>query len=297
MTTKPTVLVTGATGQQGGSVARALFGQGYPVRALTRNPDSAAARALAAAGAQIHTGDFSDPGSVERAARGADAMFLVTNFWETGAEGETQQGVSAAKAAKAAGVGHLVFSSVADADKATGIPHFESKYRVEEAIAELDIAHTIIAPAGFMENVTAPWSIGALSQGTYAFGLPPERKLQLIAVADIGAFAAAVIGRGASVFGQRFDIAGDELTGTEQAAILAQAIGRPIRYQEIPLEAARQQDAESAIMFEWFDRVGYDVDIPALHKAFPEVAWRSFEAWARKADWSVLNQPPQAIAG
>lgn len=297
MTTKKTVLVTGATGQQGGAVARALLSRGHTVRALTRNPDAAAARHLAAAGADIIAGDFSDPASVERAAKGADAMFVVTSFWGNGPELETQQGIAAVHAAKAAGIGHLVFSSVADANKATGIPHFESKYRVEQAITELGIPHTIVAPVAFMENVTAPWGIEALRNGVYAFGLPSARTNQLIAVADIGAFVAAAIERGASVFGKRFDIAGDELSGTDQAAILSRTTGGPIRYQEIPLAAARQQDPESAIMFEWFDQVGYDVDIPALHRAFPEVAWHSFEAWAQDADWSILAPSPQAVNG
>ncbi len=297
MTTSKTVLVTGATGQQGGSVAYALLDKGHTVRALTRNPDAEAARRLAAAGAQIVAGDFSDPASVERAARGADAMFVVTSFWGNGPEVETEQGIAAVNAAKAAGVGHLVFSSVADANKATGIPHFESKYRVEQAITGLGIPHTIVAPVAFMENAVASWGIDALRNGVYAFGLPAQRSNQLVAVADIGAFVAAVIERGASVFGKRFDIAGEQLTGTEQAATLARATGRPVHYQEIPLAAARQQDPESAIMFEWFDRVGYDVDIPALRQAFPEVRWHSFEAWARDFDWSILDQSPKAANG
>lgn len=297
MTARKTVLVTGATGQQGGSVARALHDRGHTVRALTRNPGAEAARRLAATGAEIIPGDFGDPASVERAARGADAMFIVTSFWGNGPEVETEQGIAAVHAAKAAGVGHLVFSSVADANKATGIPHFESKYRVEQAITALGVPHTIVAPVAFMENAVAPWGVEALRNGVYAFGLPAQRTNQLIAVADIGAFVAAVIERNASVFGKRFDIAGDELSGTEQAAILSRSIGRPVHYQEIPLAAARQQDPESAIMFEWFDRVGYDVDIPALRQAFPEVRWHAFEAWARDFDWGILDAPSQAANG
>lgn len=297
MTTSKTVLVTGATGQQGGSVAYALLAKGHTVRALTRNPDAEAPRRLAAAGAEIVAGDFSDPASVERAAKGADAMFVVTTFWGNGPTVETEQGIAAVNAAKAAGVGHLVFSSVADANKATGIPHFDSKYRIEQAITALGIPHTIVAPVAFMENVVAPWGIEALRNGVYAFGLPATRSNQLVAVADIGAFVAAVIERGASAFGKRFDIAGDQLNGTEQAAILSRSTGRPVHYLEIPLAAARQQDPESAIMFEWFDRVGYDVDIPALHQAFPEVRWHSFEAWAQDFGWSILKPSAKAANG
>ncbi|NRP70831.1 Quinone oxidoreductase 2 [Ensifer psoraleae] len=292
MTTKRNVLVTGATGQQGGAVAQALLARGHRVRALTRKPDSDAARQLASAGADVVAGDLGDAASIVRAAGGVDTMFLMGNSYEAGTEEETRQGIIAADAAKAAGVGHLIYSSVADADKKTGIPHFESKYLVEKHVAWLGIPYTISAPVAFMENIVAPWSIGALRQGTYAFALPAKRALQLVALADIGAFVAALVERRDDVFGKRFDIAGDELSGEEQAKILSQAIGRPIDYQEIPIAAARQQSEDAALMFEWFDRAGYDVDIAALRRDFPDVRWHSFADWARAFDWSVLDRTP-----
>ena len=238
MTTKRSVLVAGATGQQGGAVARALLSRGHRVKVLTRKPDSDAARRLVSAGADLVTGDLGDRASVLKAASGVDAMFLMGNSTEAGTEEETRQGMLAAEAAKACGVGHLIYSSVADANKKTGIPHFESKALVEKHIAGLGIPYTISAPASFMENIVAPWSIGSLRQGAYAFPMPPKRVIQLIAVADIGAFAAALIERREQVFGKRFDLAGDELSGEEQARILSRAIGRTISYQEIPLAAA-----------------------------------------------------------
>ena len=142
----------------------------------------------------------------------------------------------------------------------------------------------------FMENIVAPWSIGALRQGTYAFAMPPKRVLQLVALADIGAFVSALVERREQVFGKRFDFAGDELSGEEQAKILSHAIGRPINYQEIPIAAARQQSEDVALMFEWFDRVGADADIAALRRDFSEVRWHSFADWAREFDWSVLER-------
>ncbi|TIS56230.1 MAG: NmrA/HSCARG family protein [Mesorhizobium sp.] len=290
MTTKRSVLVTGATGQQGGAVARALLSRGHRVKALTRKLDSDAARALASAGADVVSGDLGDTASVVKAASDVDTMFLMGNSYEAGMEAETRQGIIAADAAKAAGIGHLVYSSVADADKKTGIPHFESKYLVEKHVTGLGIPYTISAPVAFMENIVSPWSIGALRQGTQAFAMPPKRVLQLVALADIGAFVAALVERREQVFGKRFDFAGDELSGEEQAKILSQAIGRPIAYQEIPIEAARLQSEDAALMFEWFDRVGYDADISALHRDFPEVRWHSFADWAREFDWSVLER-------
>ena len=294
MTTKRSVLVTGATGQQGGAVAHALLSRGHRVKALTRRADSDAARRLASAGAEIVVGDLGDTASIVKAAGGVDTMYLMGNSYETGTEEETRQGIIAADAAKAAGVGHLIYSSVADADKKTGIPHFESKYLVEKHVAGLGIPYTISAPVAFMENFVAPWSIGALSQGTHAFAMPPKRVLQLVAVADIGAFVAALVERREQVFGKRFDFAGDELSGEAQAKILSQAIGRPIAYQEIPLAVARQQSEDVALMFEWFDKVGYDADIAALHRDFPDVRWHSFADWAREFDWSVLERTSSA---
>jgi uncharacterized protein YbjT (DUF2867 family) len=289
MTTKRSVLVTGATGQQGGAVARALLSRGHRVKALTRKPDSDAARRLALAGADVVAGDLGDAASVLKAASDVDTMFLMGNSYEAGTEEETRQGIIAADTAKAAGVGHLIYSSVADANKKTGIPHFESKYLVEKDVARLGIPYTISAPVAFMENIAAPWSIGGLRQGTHAFAMPPQRVLQLIALADIGAFVTALVEQREKVFGKRFDIAGDELSGEEQAKILSQAIGRPITYQEIPIAAARQQSEDAALMFEWFDRIGYDADIVALRRDFPEVRWHSFAVWAREFDWSVLE--------
>jgi len=297
MSTKRSVLVTGATGQQGGAVARALLASGHRVKALTRKPDSDAARQLKSAGADLVTGDLGDAASVRTAASGVNTMFLMGNVNEVGPEEETRQGIRAAGAAKAAGVGHLIYSSVADANKKTGIPHFDSKSLVEQHLAGLGVPYTISAPASFMENIVAPWSIGALSQGTFAFPMPPKRALQLIAVADIGAFVAALIERREAVFGKRFDLAGDELSGEEQVRVLSRATGRAITYQEIPIAAARQQSEDVAIMFEWFDRVGADADIAGLRRDFPEVRWHSFADWARAFDWSVLERAPSAARG
>ncbi|RWK69254.1 MAG: NmrA/HSCARG family protein, partial [Mesorhizobium sp.] len=161
---------------------------------------------------------------------------------------------------------------------------------VEQHVAGLGIPYTISAPVAFMENIVAPWSVGALSQGTHAFAMPAKRVLQLVALADIGAFVAALVERRERVFGKRFDFAGDELSGEDQAKILSRAIGRLISYQEIPIAAARQQSEDTALMFEWFDRVGYDVDIAALHKDFQEVHWLSFADWAREFDWRTLER-------
>lgn len=291
-----TVLVTGATGRQGGAVARALLKVGHHVRALVRNRESEGARVLAKAGAILVDGNLDEPVTVREAATGADAMFLMGNYYEVGGDGEARQGIGAADAARDAGVPHLIYSSVASANRGTGIPHFESKYRVEQHISRTAVDYTIVAPAAFMENTVAPWALDALRAGSIAAPLPASRKNQLVAAEDIGAFVAALVERGPSVFGRRYDIAGDSLSGNEQAEILSRAIGRKVSYAEIPLDVARQQSADTAAMFEWIDRVGYDVDIPALQREFPEVAWTSFEQWASRQDWGLVRPAREAIS-
>jgi len=284
------VLVTGATGQQGGAVVRALTARGHRVRAICRRPESDAAKRLASAGVEIVAGDLDDAASVAEAAKGVETMFLMGSSYEAGTEAETRQGITAAEGAKAAGIGHLIYSSVADADKKTGIPHFESKYLVEKHIAGLGIPYTISAPVAFMENTVAPWAVDGLRQGVYAAALPGRRVLQQICLADIGAFVAALAERRDEVFGKRFDIAGDELAGEEQAEILSEVLGRSIGYRELPIAVMRQQSEDAALMYEWFDRTGYDADIAALRHDFPEVGWHRYRDWARGFDWSVLDK-------
>lgn len=290
MSNTRSVLVTGATGQQGGAVVRALIARGHRVKAISRRPDSEGAKRLTAAGVEVVAGDLDDAASVAAAAEGVDTMFLMGNSYEAGTDAETRQGIAVANAARAAGVGHLIYSSVADADKKTGIPHFDSKYLVEKHIAGLGIPYTISAPVAFMENTVAPWAIDGLRQGVYAAALPPTRVLQQITIDDIGAFVAALAERHEQVFGKRFDIAGDELSGEQQVKILSEVLGRPITYRELPIAAIRQQSEDTALMFEWFDRTGYDAGIAALRRDFPEVGWHSYADWARGFDWGVLGR-------
>ena len=282
------VLVTGATGNQGGACVDALLTRGHQVRALTRNSASPAANRLREQGVGIAVGDFTDPDSLVRAARGVDAVYAMSTPFEGGKE--TAQGITITDAAKAAGVAHFIYSSVASANRATGISHFDGKYAVEKHLQASGVPYTIVAPVFFMENLLQPWMLSSLRQGKLAMALPASRSLQQITVADIGAFVAAVIERNDTVFGRRFDIAGDELTGEEAAAILSKVTGREVHYEGFPPDVLRAQSEDMALMFEWFDSTGYAADIKSLRRDFPEVTWHTFEEWARKQDWSVLNQ-------
>jgi uncharacterized protein YbjT (DUF2867 family) len=285
------VLVTGATGQQGGAVARALRKKGHGVRALTRRPESAAAEELKKLGAEVVAGNTEERASVERAAAGMDAIFSVTDFWGAGFDGEVRQGVAIADAAKNAGIKHLLYTSVPKADHFTGVPHFDSKTKVEQHIRSLGIPYTIMGPCFFMENYLSPWFLPELQQGRLAMPLSPATKLQQIALEDIGAFAAMVLERREEFLGKRIDIASDELTLPATARILSRLSGREIKYVQLDIEQVRQANKEFALMFELYENEGTGVNVPELHRAYPAVGWHNFEQWAASRNWRAVQQP------
>src|SRR4249920_287347 len=184
---KDLIVVTGATGHQGGATARELLAKGHKVRAMTRKPESPAAKELAKLGAEVVKGDLDDSASLERALAGAWGTYAVQNTWEAGVEREEQQGLRFADVARKAGIKHYVYASVASAHRHTGIPHFENKWRVEERVRSLGFpSYTIIRPVFFMENFFLPSLLPAIQQGQLAVALDPKTMLQMIAVSDIG---------------------------------------------------------------------------------------------------------------
>jgi uncharacterized protein YbjT (DUF2867 family) len=288
MSKKLTVVVTGATGKQGGAVVRNLLDRGHEVRAVTRDTTSAKAGALSKAGVTLVRASFEDTAALTKALEGATSLFAMTTPFEVGTQAETRQGISAADAAKAAGV-HLVFNSAGSANRRTGVPHFDSKYAVEEHISRIGVRATVLAPVYFMENLY--FGKEQLAKGVYASPLPPTRPLAQVAVADIGAVAVRLLEDPDRFAGKRFDLGGDELTGNEVIAILSRVTGRPFTYFQVPLDVIRQRMGEDGTrMYEWFDRVGYTFDRAALRREFPEVAFHDFESWAKAQDWNTLLQ-------
>ena len=289
MSSKRTVLVIGATGAQGGSVVDALLINGQNVIAAARDPNSASAQSLNNRGVTVRKADYSDQNSMRDAAKGADAAFIVTTPFEAGADAEAAQGIKMVDAMRDAGVGHIVFSSVGDADKATGIPHFDSKYKVEQYLAASGVPYSIVAPVYFMENMTAPYALPELAKGNIAAAMPADRLLQQVAVKNIGDFAAALIERRETVFGKRYNIAGDELALADAAKKASLSMGREIAAQSYPVEGLKAQSEDMGLMFEWFDATGYTADISKLKSEFPEVNWLSFSDWLSLQDWSGLG--------
>src|SRR6201989_2245662 len=237
MTSERTILITGVTGNQGGAVARALEGAGFHLRGLTRKPDSEPAAALSRQGVDIVRGDLDDEASLRRALARAWGVFGVQNAAQAGAEGEEAQGKRLAVLAREAGVEHYVYTSVGSADKRTGIPHFDNKWRIEETVRGLGFpSHVILRPVFFMENLVAPFS---LQGSTLAWALGPGTKLQMIAVDDIGWFGARACPHAAALNRREIDLAGDVRTMPQAAEILAKARARPIEFVQGPLEPVR----------------------------------------------------------
>jgi uncharacterized protein YbjT (DUF2867 family) len=283
---KLTVVVTGATGKQGGAVAHGLLARGHKVRAVTREPNSKQAKLLADAGASLVAASLEDTVSITSALEGATSLFAMTMPFG-GTDAEIRQGVAAADAAEAAGV-HLVFTSVGSANRQTGVPHFDSKYEVEKHIAKISVRATILAPVAFMENIY--FVKEQLAKGIYASAPSPGRAHAQIAVHDIGEVAVRVLEEPARFTGKRFDLAGDELSGNEAMTTLSRVIGRSLSYYQVPLDVVRQRMGEDAVkMYEWFERVGFTVDQAALRLEFPDVAFQDFESCAKTQDWSDLH--------
>jgi uncharacterized protein YbjT (DUF2867 family) len=283
------ILIAGATGQQGGTVVDALVGSGHTIFGLTRNPDSEKSQALAARGVTVVKGNLQDGIGLTEALEQVDSFFFMTTPFEAGIEAETEQGINAVDAAKEAGIRHVVFSSVADADKETGVPHFDSKYRVEQHLRASGVPFTILAPAFFYDNMMAPFVLPGLQDGTLAQALPAEVKLQSVSARNIGEFAALALLNPDRFVGRRIDFAGDELTGPEYAQVIGRVGGKDIGYYEVPLEQIRSASEDMALMYDWFSRVGYSADIPSLKNEYPEVKWERFSQWADRQDWGVLS--------
>jgi len=266
MATEKLVVVTGATGKQGGSTLKHLLNKGFKLRGMTRKPDGEAAKALATQGVEIVAGDFDDADSLARAVAGAWGVFAMQNTWEAGVEKEEEQGKRLATVARKQDVQHFVYASVGSAHKNTGIPHFDNKFRVEQTVKQLGFpSYTILRPVFFMENLPSPWFLQGDKLMT---AMAPTTKLQMIAADDVGHFHAQAFIEAEKFKGAEIDLAGDSATMVEAAAAVSKLVGRPIDYQPIPIEAVRQNSDDFAKMLEWFEAVGYSADISALPKQF-----------------------------
>lgn len=290
------VVVTGATGKQGGAVAQHLIqGSHFRVRALVRNPDKPAARAIAELGAELVQGDLDDRASVEKALLGAYGVFSVQVYKEkNGIEAEIRQGTTLADVAKAAGVQHFVYSSVGSAHRHTGIPHFESKWLLEEHIRAIQLPYTILRPVFLMDNWVSVRD--SIINGTLPQPLDPNKPLQQVAVDDVGAFAAIAFEHPDKWLNREIDLAGDELTMPQVAQVFSRVIAQEVKYVQLPWDQFHSSAGEeTTTMYKWFNNVGYNADIATVRQEYSNI--QTLEQYLRSHGWenlSAYRESPEA---
>jgi uncharacterized protein YbjT (DUF2867 family) len=285
------ILITGATGHQGNAIAHHLLQHGnFTVRAFVRDPNKPAAQELKQMGAELVEGDLNDRASLDRALQGTYSVFSVQDI-QDGLDTEISHGKTVADAAKAADIQHFVYSSVGSAERNTGIPHFDSKFQIEEYIRSLGLPYTILRPVFFFFNYNLMRSM--IEQGTLSQPLSPDRKLQQLSEDDYGEMVAEVLDHPADFLKREIEVASVDMTMPEVAVAFSRVLGKAVTYQQIPFEAFEQQaGGEMTIMYRWFENVGYNADLTQLKQEF--LAPSDFEAYLRQHNWA---KPTESTAG
>lgn len=272
-----TILVLGATGNQGGAVARKLLSDGWSVRAVSRRTDQPAAQELQKKGATVVQANMDDQQSLLEAMKGVYGVYSVQPLYSKDPEKEVQHGKTVADVAKQVGVSHFVYGSVGGAERDSGVPHFETKWQVEKYVRAIHLPFTILRPAFFMENFMGFAQVHEQKLRVQGF-MDVKTKLQMISVQDIGAFAAMAFNHPEEYKGESIEIAGDEVTLSQVANVFSQVFETTCEI----VESARDQFQENK-MFEWFETDGYQADIPSLRKIHPGLL--DFSAWVKSSGW------------
>jgi uncharacterized protein YbjT (DUF2867 family) len=284
--TQTHVLVVGATGNQGGAVVDHLLESehDFAVSGLTRDASSDAAQALDARGVTMVEGDLDDPETLRGPVGDADAVFAVTNFWTQGYDAQVQQGKNLATVASEEGVEHFVFSGVGSHDEETGIPHFDSADEIAQHVRDLDLSWTVLKPVFFFENLEA-FAEDIVEDGTLALPLAEGVGLQMVSNDDVGHAAAVAFENPDEFVGEAIDLAGDERTLEETAAVLSEVTGVDVEAVHVPIEDAYDSFGEEfTVMCEWFNDVGYSADIDALEAQFG-FEFTDLETYLREHGW------------
>jgi uncharacterized protein YbjT (DUF2867 family) len=278
---KPLILVTGATGKQGGAVVRHLLKRGLAVRTITRDSTKPSAYTLAANGVEVIEGDMENMTSLRQAMKGVYGVFSVQNYWEKGVgfAGEIRQANNVLQAAKEAGVQHFVQSSIAGCDEAPGVEHFESKLEIEKLVKASGLSYTFLRTVWFMENFVDP-KMGGFAYAVLLGALKPNTRFHMLSVEDIGYFAAEAFAKPEAYAGRTLELAGDSLTTADIKSVYAAVNGKSLSALRIPLWVSRFLNAEMAKQFRWNNQVGWRFDICPLRDINPNLV--SFEAFLKR---------------
>jgi len=280
-----TILVTGATGNQGGAVMRHLLSNGWRVRAMTRSVKRAKDMGLNIRDVEWVQADYMDPATLDRALRGVYGAFCVTTPAEDGPRAETAQGVNMANAADRAGVKHFVYSSIASSDEGTGIPEFDSKYAVETFLRGLSIPITVVRPVLFMDGLCTSDMHREILEGHLRYGLPPDKKVQMISLDDFGRSVAKVFRQPSKYVGITLDLAGDELTMPQVAEVLGTVMDCRVTYRPISAADIKMMDPRRGTMMEWMGARGHHVDLERVRAFNPGLT--DFHHWAQRVTWNA----------
>ena len=296
VTDKKVIAIVGATGQQGGGLARAILddpNHGFAVRALTRNPDSDAARRLAAQGAEVVEADITDEASLTKAFDGAYGAFLVTNFWEhMSPTQEKQDALNMAQAAKAAGLTHVIWSTLDDTrehfplddDRMPNIgdykvPHFDAKAEADQYFVDAAVPTTFLRTTFYWDGLLGQMGPQRGEDGKLVLAMAMgDSPLAGIAVEDIGRTAYGILQRGPELAGRTISIASDHLTGTQIAEQLSTALGETVTYVPVPFDVLRAQPFPAAVelanMFQFYAQTpsfNADRDVNAVRELNPRL--------------------------
>lgn len=296
MSTNQPILVTGATGAQGGATARALLAAGRRIRILTRNPDHPQAKAFAAAGAQVMRGDFDDAASVHAAMQGVGGVFSMQQVARPGTDDERKHGFLLVEAALKAGVSRFVHTSVSATSIHTRFPrwgtgywfekYWTDKWDIEEAVRNAGFSSwTVLKPAFMMDNFIPPKAAHMfphLKQGEIATAFNAHTRLQIIAADDVGKFACAAFLDPVRLHGENIDLASEALTMHEMAVVMSRVLGKRITAVELTPEQAIAKGLFPGWVRsqEWSNEAGYTADIPGLKRY--GIPLETLEQWATR---------------
>ena len=269
---KKTILVIGATGNQGGAVVQALLQVDFSIRAFVRpqtptKPKSEKINQLEKQGIEVAEGNLDNFDSLVQAMNGVYGVFSVINFQDGGVAKEEERGKRVADAAKKAGVQHFIYSSVGGADRNSGVPHFESKWHVEEHIRKIGLPYSIVRPTTFMVNlVESPAIMRFIALSMFRGG---EKPVQMIAVEDIGKWVAHMFLNKSQYLGKAVEISGDEVTFDKMINAYQKVYRKKLWSIKLPYALFSKGDLGKMVV--WINKHGYQADLKANREAIPEL--------------------------
>lgn len=282
MDTAKTIFVTGATGKQGGAAIRHLLQHGFAIKAFTRNKEGQSAQLLRQTNVEIIEGNLDEPSTYADHLNNIHGIFAVLDF-KQGPKKETEQGFDLITAAKEKGIAHFLYSSVIGADANTGIPHWESKNKIENLLKQSGVHHTIIRPCYFMENFLLPQVKSRLLKGKLVTPLHKKKIQQYVSTEDVGRIAAIIFSDSQSYMGKTITLASEQMDGEQLAEHFSKVWNRPVKYQQLPGIITRLvMGKDLYTMFNWINQHDaiFVKDLEAFKKEFPGML--SLDEWIKQ---------------